>query len=610
MLTLLAICFVAFTQLYAQNPNSVQLTDSQLAMQYYRNGEYEKAADIFMRLYQINHSSYYYSYYLNSLLSIPNYVAAEELINTQIKADKTNLKYIVDLGYLYSKKEQPDKAQQIYHQAIKKIKADVTQISQLASAFIEYKLYTQAEQTYLEGRKQLKGAYEFRMEMAQLQYYQHNYNQMIVEFMELLKISDLYLRQVQNYLQQAVYSSAEEGLNETLRKQLIKYSTANPENTVYAELLVWLFTQDKNYPMALIHAKSLDIRLNENGRRVLSLARIASDNNDFKTATEAYQYIVDKGVNNEFANTARTEMLQIMFRCIELGIYTDVETFNQFEQAATQALSDMGINNETIDLVRDLAKLKSIYLGKTAEAQFLLEDVCTMSQLSKQTKAQVNLELADVYLMQGNDTDATLIYAQVETNNSNNPVGHEARLRKARLAYYIGNFKWAQAQLDAIKASTEKLTANDAAALSLLIEDNTGWDDSSDSAMVLYAKADLLNYQHQTTKSLQTIDTILQAYPSAPIVDEALYLKAEIYRKKNMFDEAIAAYQIIAEQHSYDVLADDATFRLATIYQKHLNNQQAAMEQYLKIITDYSSSIFVIEARKQYRLLRGDTAIQ
>jgi len=600
---LLLCCLLTAFQSVCQTAN--KQTDSQLAMQYYRQGDYQKAADVFARLYQNGHSDFYYGYYLKSLQQIPDYEAAEKLIQTQMKLNRGNLKYNVDLGFLQELKGNPDRAKQIYHQSIKKLTANINLIDNLASAFIDNRLYNYAEEAYTEGRKLMKGAYDFRMEMAQLFYYQRNYTQMVVEFLELLRVSDVYLQQVQNYLQQAIYNDSDESLNQMLIGKLMEYSQNYPDNKVFAELLIWIFVQDRDFPMALVQAKALDRRLNEDGHRVVSLARMASDNNDFATAIEAYQYVIDKGGNQEYTNAARTEMLQVMFRRVELGIDNQLADYQRLESALTDALQDMGIDAETVDLVRSLAKLKAVYLGKTADAQFLLEDARTM-RLQKSTLAAIDIELADVYLMQGNDVDATLTYAQVEDNNRNSPVGSEAKLRKAKLAYYIGNFKWAQAQLDALKASVEKLTANDAAYLSLLIEDNTGWDDASDTAMLIYARADLLHYQHNDSMALRSIDSIVSRFPSAPIADEALFLKAEIYRSRNEIGKAVDAYRTVAEQFPDDVLADNANYMLATIYENQLNDKQLAMQHYLKIITDYASSIFVTDSRKRYRALRGD----
>ena len=75
---------------------------------------------------------------------------------------------------------------------------------------------------------------------------------------------------------------------------------------------------------------------------------------------------------------------------------------------------------------------------------------------------------------------------------------------------------------------------------------------------------------------------------------------------QNEIDKAIETYRDVAEKFYDDVLADNAHYMLATIYENQLKNKQAAMDHYLKIITDYASSIFVTDARKRYRALRGD----
>ena len=108
---ILLLCSVfAFSVSHSQNQNNNQLSDSQLGFQYYRQGDYQKAADVFSRLYQQGRTDYYYTYYLNSLLKIPDYDAAETLINSQIQRNKTNLRYNVDLGYLQSLRGNEDKA--------------------------------------------------------------------------------------------------------------------------------------------------------------------------------------------------------------------------------------------------------------------------------------------------------------------------------------------------------------------------------------------------------------------------------------------------------------------------------------------------------------------
>src|SRR5690606_2170673 len=53
------------------------------------------------------------------------------------------------------------------------------------------------------------------------------------------------------------------------QKALIKRINEQPENTWYAELLTWLYTQKDDWEGALIQIHALDARNKENGQRLL-----------------------------------------------------------------------------------------------------------------------------------------------------------------------------------------------------------------------------------------------------------------------------------------------------------------------------------------------------
>ena len=99
---------------------------------------------------------------------------------------------------------------------------------------------------------------------------------------------------------------------------------------------------------------------------------------------------------------------------------------------------------------------------------------------------------------------AKLLYAQVEKAFKNDPLGHFAKFKNAKLSFYIGEFDWAKAQLDVLKAATSKLIANDALRFSVLISDNIDMD-SSTVALEIYARADLLLYRNQQEVALQPL---------------------------------------------------------------------------------------------------------
>jgi hypothetical protein len=44
----------------------------------------------------------------------------------------------------------------------------------------------------------------------------------------------------------------------------------------------------------------------------------------------------------------------------------------------------------------------------------------------------------------------------------------------------------------------------------------------------------------------------------------------------------------------------------ARLHEEQLGNPSTAMELYQRLMTDYPGSLFVVEARKRFRELRGD----
>lgn len=605
---LFVIIFLFVSAVTAQKKSSNNATQNQIALQYYRDGEFEKAAEVYRVLYKTTNRNSYYRYFLKCLINLQQYNKAETLVKEHKKVNKYDLSILVDLGQVYSLQGNPSKAKTTYQSAIKKLRPDRHQVIRLANAFLSKRLYKYSELTYIEGEKLLKDGYGFHIEKGQLYYYMRNYDKMIAEYLDLLEISNQYLQMVQNRLQHAVYNDIDASLKQKLKSELLVRVNKKPDVVDYNELLIWLYVQEEDFESAFIQARALDLRLGENGKRIIALAREATENNDFNVAVDAYSYVINKGKHLEYYFAARNEMLNVMYKRILLGIDNTRNDYLQMEKAYVNALQEMGINPNTADLMVNLAHLQAFYLGKTAEGLFLLEDAVNMRGLNYMQKGQLQLELADIYLVDGKVWDATLAYARVEDENKNNPIGSEAKFRKARLAYYIGNFQWARAQLDVLKASTSKLIANDAAELSFFIFENTEWD-SVETAMETYARADFLYYQSKDSLAILTLDTLINSFPEHAVVDEAWFLKGKIYRRMRKYDDAVKSYNYIVDNFYYDVLADNALFAIADIYDKILNDKEKAMELYKQIMVDFPSSIYKMESRIRYRELRGDKVV-
>jgi TolA-binding protein len=208
-------------------------------------------------------------------------------------------------------------------------------------------------------------------------------------------------------------------------------------------------------------------------------------------------------------------------------------------------------------------------------------------------------------LYQGKRWDAIIYYRKAEKLLERSPIGQEAKFKRAKAAYYVGDFQWSQGIFKILKESTSKLIANDAMQYSLLITDNMALD-STTEALETYAKADLLFYREKLDSALYYLALFDVAFPEHPILDEALLMKGDIYFKQKNFAEAERAWQKIVADHSKGILADDALYRLANLQINQFANSEKAMEYFEKIFIEYSDSFYAAEARNSYRNLRGD----
>ncbi|MFZ4399745.1 MAG: tetratricopeptide repeat protein [Bacteroidales bacterium] len=592
----LGITFIAHSQ---------KTVNEQLAAQYFQNGEFEKASELYEELYNDNPSPFFYSNLIQSLISGKDFKKAEKVIKKRMKQTPNDLRISVDLGYIYASSGDDKKAEKQYLEAIENLTSNQQQIYDLANAFILRTQYDNAASTYLKGRKLLNNTSSFAVELAMIYETRGNYQEMIDEYLNLLNTDQNYLSYIQARLQAVLNTDKESKKGEIIKTTLLRKSQKNPENGVYANLLMWYSLQLKDFELAFNQAKSIDKRFKDNGAKVFELAELCVTNKEYEIAVEAYQYHINKGELSTYYLNSKIGLLNAKYLKITSAISINKKELAELEKEYTKTLTELGKDASTILLLKNLAHIYAFYSLKTEDAISLLNEAIVIPNADKKIVASCKVELADIQLFAGDVWEATLLYSQVEKAFKNDPIGFEAKFRNAKLSFYIGEFNWAKAQLDVLKAATAKMIANDAMELSLLISDNID-EDSSTVALSYYAHADLLNYRNQYDLALETLDSIRLVGLSHPIFDDVLYKQAEIKIKQGLFKEADSLLQKLVDFYPDGLLADDALFLQADLNENQLNNKIKAMMCYENLIFKYPSSLYTVEARKKFRKLRGD----
>ncbi len=594
--------FVLLKQsIFAQQPG----TDEQLAQQFFQNKEYDKALDYYEKLYNKKSPQLFYTPYLNCLLETKDFKKAEKIVKKQIKQNPDSPDFIVDLGTVYSRSDEPEKAKTAWEQAIKSIKTD-DQVFSVATAFLALHLSDYAISTYLKGRKISQNNYPYSFELASIYSEKGDKIAMINEYLDVLELQDSYIQSVQNALQTSFGNDADPKQNELLKTELLKRISKNPDNTIFSELLIWMEIQLKDWEGAFVQAKALDKRKKEEGNRVMGLAQLFVQNEAYDIAIRAYQYVIAKGPDVYYYTNARIELLNVYYqKVVSKGNYTQ-EDLIELEKDFNATIKELGKSSGTVLLLKNLAHLEAFYLNKTDEAMALLEEAIALPQLPGSMQAECKLELGDILLMTGDIWEASLRYSQVDKAFKHESIGQEAKFRVAKISYYTGDFEWAQAQLDILKGATDNLISNDAINLSLLISDALAID-TNKAPLELYAMADLFEFRNKDDQALMLLDSLNKTFPNHALADEIIYKKAEIALKHAQYKEAAAYYLVIISDYGEDILADDALFKLGDLYENQFKNIDKAKEFYQQLLEKYPGSLYVVEARKRFRKLRGDS---
>lgn len=577
--------------------------DINLANQYYINGEYEKSASLFGQILEANPSNEFaLNRYVESMLNLEKFEECEKLLKKQIKKTPNSGNLYVQYGALLDRQGKANEAKEQYEKAIQTMAPDYNSVNRLASQFTTANKYDLAIRAYEKGADLLKDKYVFAFNLGELYRRKGEPAKMIEQYLNSLSSTSMNsVQTITVYLSRFL-----EGDDFTELQTQLYTRIQEDEKPEYIEVLAWSFMQRKDYKNALRQLKALDARLNESGQRIYQMAQDATEAKDYDAAISAFEYIIQqKGQQNPYFFPSKQGAMMNRRNKITQGLAYTSADLKTLEGDYRSFITEFGMNRQTSSIVLELAELEAIYINDLPVAIQLLDSLVKAPGIQRDEQARAKINLADYYLMMGERWESTLLYSQVDKAYKEEILGQEARFKNAKLAYYNGDFQWAQAQFDVLKSSTSKLIANDALDLSVFIMDNLNLDTTAD-AITLYAGAELLVFQNRFEEAVARLDTLRRNFPEHSLQDDIYYLLAQIAEKKSDFVRAAALYQKVADEYKEDIRADNALYALARLYEVRLNAPEKAQALYEKIFIDYSGSVFAVEARKRYRILRGD----
>jgi tetratricopeptide (TPR) repeat protein len=583
-----------------------QSDEIRIANEYYSSGEYEKAAASYEKLSRKEENLLFiYPNYLNTLVQLKNFDAAQKLVKKMIRNYPDDMNYRVDHYLLIAEASGEEKAEKEFQSLLNDVKTSQDKVERTGTAFLNKNKPQKAKEIYLAGRKASGDKLAFATGLSSVYYVLGETEKMIDELLNLLEIHPSMVENIKNIFQNNLRDRAEFELLET---NLYNRIQKNPNQIYFNEMLLWIHIQHKNFSKAFLQAKAIDKRNNMQGAKLMEVGKIALENKDYDNAARFYQSVIDDYKSNSPHSNyslARKLIIQVREEQIKNTYPVDTTKINSLIRDYKTLISELGKNQVTLDAMRNMALLYAFYKNNKDTAIAILSDAIFQAKNDEKFKARAKIDLGDILLLKGEPWESTLLYSQVEKSQKDEPLGHEAKLRNAKLAYYKGEFELAQEHLDVLKLATSREIANDAMDLSILIQDNIGMDTSTE-AMAAYAAIDLLLFQNKTDEALIKCDELLKKYPNHSLTDEVYWLKAKLYRRTGNFGASIEMLDKIINGYPFDILGDDAYYLKAIILEEDIKDPEKAKDVYQQLLKKYPGSIFCADARKRFRILRGD----
>ena len=585
LLILLFCCFSL--HLYAQ--------EHQLAYQYYRNGDYEKAINLYQSLHKKNpFNTTYTNYLIDCFQQLERFEDATILINDQLEKFPNQDYLYVNLGYNFQLQHLEAKAKPYYDKAIQAIEKKPNLGYLIGKSFQNNHLLDYALLAYKKAMITNPSA-NYNIQIAQIYGEKGEISNMFNTYLNLIDIDENYFPSAKTYLGRFITEDPENKPNISLKRLLLKRSQNNPKN-YWNQLLSWLYLQQKEYKKALVQEKALYHRNASNLNPITEIGKIAFDNDAFSDSKNAFNFVLENTNEIETELTAKLYLLQI-----DMKTNDEIDNIEiQFQQLFKQ----YGKNNNTINIQVSYAEFLVFKKSDPNKAISILKEALKLP-INKFQTGYIKTKLADFLVFTNQFNTALIYYTQVQNNLKNHEIGQNARYKIAQTSYFKGDFDWSKSQLQVLKNSTSQLIANDALDLNLLITDNIV-QDSLKIALKKYATAELLSLQNKKQQAIDTLQTILKEFKQHPIEDETLFKQAKLFEELHKYKNAENNYLQIIALKDDDILVDDAYYYLAELYLNKLNNIEKARTYFQRIIFEYPSSIYLVAARKKFRTLRGD----
>jgi tetratricopeptide (TPR) repeat protein len=615
---LLLVCFAS--SLHAQDENAeFQL---RLAQSYQQNGEWEQSVALYKKLYDAEPNNFvYFDGLQRGYLRLRAYDKAINLVEQRLKSQPMDTGLLASLGGIYYESGSEQKADSVWNRLIGTDPKNIGLYRVVASQMMEHRLFEKAVSTYLAGRTASGNTNAFTDELASLYTVLQQYTPASTEFIRLLNTYPQQLPFIESRI--ASFTIRDEGLRaatSVTREEVQR----EPENITLRKLDAWLAMEGKDYQTAFEEYRVVDRLSNSNGAELLDFAHRATLEGSHLIASQAFHDIIGLSHNPALVSQARfgyarsmeNLSMQADSSVVQSGVHAPLQDDSppaRISETEKSYQNVVGLYEAVIHdypnselAAQSFYRIGIIRVDRFFDLNGALESFGKAKALARTADlaADASMRIAEVYILQNDLTSARAAYECVLRM----PIPayqQSAQYRIAELDYFAGKFDSCLTELKPLASNLNSDLSNDALLLQYFLVENKG---TSPAALGEYAKADLLMRQERYSEALAGFSEVVKTFPTTLLVDDATLKMAELHLSLNQPDEALATFRRIVNDMPESILRDRAQMRIAETYQRILKDKEKAISAYEQILVKFPNSLYVEQARKRIRQLRGDAS--
>ena len=590
-----------------------------LAQSFERAGEWEKAATIYESLLEIDPEGFVVLDGLRrSYTEMNEYDKAINLVHRQLRENPSDESLLSALGGLYDLAGKTATADSVWHVVLGRDRQNANLYRLVAAQLIDHREYERAIQIYLEGRESTKNQMLFLEELASLYGALHQYEAVASEYVKLIRSNPQQVSTVEARL------SSFTGREEARRVALVvvqKEVRQTPEQIPILSLLAWLYMDGKEYDAALEQYRLIDRITKANGHEIFQFGQRAAQERAYAVSAKAFREVVEKHERQDILPLARLGYARALE---ELSAEND--TVAQLFRGTSTTSSE---NARVSESQQTFQGVLALYGGLTrdypntdiAMQAFFRIGTIRFDRFFDLNGASAAFDTVRRLPQNGNLVyEATMNLGEIQTARNDlvrahreygqllkivpEPYRDRVLFRIAELDYFEARFDTAAGSLQRISMNLANDLANDALQLLYFIQENRA---AGQEALAEFAHADLLARQRKYSEALALFESVTRRFAATPLLDDAMMRTGDLHLLLNETDSALVVFGRIINDMPTSILRDRAQMKIGEVYEVRLKDKHKAIEAYEAVLANYPTSLFVEEARKKIRVLRGDS---